>query len=171
MSGIETEIAGFTAKYAPPIAAALKACRRRMHGFFPRGFELVYDNYNALVFGYAPSERASDAIVSIAGYPRWITLFFLHGATLHDPDKLLQGDGKQVRGIRLVSPADFDNPAVRALLQRAIAPHADAFAAAPRLATIVKSVSAAQRSRRPGGGTARASRAATAGKRERSKRR
>jgi hypothetical protein len=32
--------------------------------------ELVYDNYNALVIGYGPTERASDALIFLAVYPR-----------------------------------------------------------------------------------------------------
>ena len=31
--------------------------------------ELVYDNYNALAIGYAPTERTSEAIFSIALFP------------------------------------------------------------------------------------------------------
>jgi hypothetical protein len=60
-------IAGFLAKYTPEIAGQLREARKHLAKHFPRGFELVYDNYNALVFAYAPTERASDAILSIAG--------------------------------------------------------------------------------------------------------
>jgi hypothetical protein len=148
---VEKQIAAFVSKYTPQLAAALEASRIRLRAAFPRGFELVYDNYNALVFGFSPTERASGAIVSIAGYPRWVTLFFLGGARLSDPHALLEGDGKQVRGITLKAPGDLDSPAVKALLRQALMPHAAAFAAAPPLTTVVKSVSAKQRPRRPAG--------------------
>ena len=146
---VERQIATFVAKYTPGIARATRMSRARLRTVFPRGHELVYDNYNALVFGYSPTERASGAIVSIAAYPRWVTLFFLHGASLADPTALLTGDGKQVRGVKLDSPADLDSPAIRALLKQAIAQRAREFRDAPALTTVVKSVSARQRPRRP----------------------
>ena len=70
--------------------------------------QLVYDNYNALAIGFGPSERASEAIFSIVLYPRWVTLFFLQGAGLADPKRLLKGSGKVVRHIVLASAADLD---------------------------------------------------------------
>jgi len=145
----EIAIRGFLSKYDPAIARQLRACRRTIRACVPRGYELVYDNHNALVFGFSPSERTSDALLSIAGYPRWVTLFLLKGATLSDPDGLLHGEGSQVRGLKLGAPADLDAAQVRALIARALAPAAKAFAAAPPLRTIVKSVSAKQRPRRP----------------------
>ncbi|MCA9730134.1 MAG: DUF1801 domain-containing protein [Candidatus Eisenbacteria bacterium] len=148
-TAVESEIGKFVDAYAPEIAASLRTCRRKVRRLFPRGYELVYDNYNALVFGFSATDRASEAILSIAGYPRWVTLFFLRGAALDDPDGLLEGSGRQVRSIRLATPGDLDKPAVRALVARAIAADAEALASAPRLATIVKSVSAKQRPRRP----------------------
>ena len=116
---------------------------------FPRGFELVYDNYNALVFGISPTERTSDAFISVAGYPRWVTLFFLHGADLRDAHRLLEGQGKQVRSVRLTEPKDINTPEVEALIAQAVLPYESAFLAAPSLSTIIKSVSAKQRPRRP----------------------
>jgi uncharacterized protein YdhG (YjbR/CyaY superfamily) len=145
----DAAIRGFIARYDPAIATQLKASRRKMRALVPRGYELVYDNYNALVFGFSPTERTSDALCSIAGYPRWVSLFLLKGARVADPDGLLEGSGSQVRGLRLRSAGDLDAPPVRALITRALAPAAATFAAAPPLRTIVKSVSARQRPRRP----------------------
>ncbi len=110
---------------------------------------MVFDNYNALVFGIGPSDRTRESFISIAGYPKWVTLFFLNGADLPDPEGLLEGDGKQVRGIRLKTPADMDTPAVAALIAQAVAPHRDALAAAPALATVIKMEVDKQRPRRP----------------------
>ena len=145
----ESQIKAFVAKYSAEIASQLQQARGRLRELFLRGYELVYDNYNALVFGFSPSERSSEAILSIAGYPRWITLFFLHGASMEDPDRLLQGQGTQVRGIRLASPDELDRSAVLSLIKQAIDPHRSAFEAAPPLRTVVKSVSQKQRPRRP----------------------
>ena len=150
-SPLESQIARFLAKYSPAIAEQLREARKRLRASFPRGFELVYDNYNALVFGISPTERTGDAFISVAGYPKWVTLFFLQGTGLRDPKSLLEGQGKQVRSIRLEDPARIDAPEVQALIAQAARPCSSAFLAAPTLTTIVKSVSAKQRPRRPPG--------------------
>ncbi len=145
----QRQVDSFIARYTPEMAAAINACRARLRERVPRGYELVYDNYNALAIGYAWDDKASASLVSIAGYPRWVTLFFLYGKGLPDPGGLLQGEGARVRSMRLASPDDLDKPAVQRLLDLALAPHAADFAAAPPLKTIVKAVSAKQRERRP----------------------
>ena len=73
----EAQLAAFLAKFTPEIETFAKAVRARMRSRLPGANELVYDNYNALAIGYAPSERASEAIFSIALFPRWVSLFFL----------------------------------------------------------------------------------------------
>jgi hypothetical protein len=143
------QVADFISRYAPEMAAALSACRKKLRARITRGYELVYDNYNALAIGYAYADKASASLVSIAGYPRWVTLFFLYGSGLPDPEGLLEGDGVRVRSIRLASPDDLDRPAVHRLLDLALALHESDFAAAPPLKTVIKSIAAKQRSRRP----------------------
>ncbi|MEP6503635.1 MAG: DUF1801 domain-containing protein [Betaproteobacteria bacterium] len=146
---VEAQIAPLLARYTPEIEARLRAARQRLRVLFPHGFELVYDNYNALVFAISPTGRTPDAFISVTGYPKWVTLFFLHGASLDDPLGLLEGAGKQVRGLRIAEPGDFDRPEVAALIAQAIARHRDALQAAPLLSTQVKAIAAKQRPRRP----------------------
>ncbi|MEP7067815.1 MAG: hypothetical protein ABI789_01190 [Usitatibacter sp.] len=145
----DSQIAGFLAKYTPAIETQLRDARARLRAFFPRGFELVFDNYNALVFGISPTERSQDAFVSVVGYPRWVTLFFLHGTDLNDPNGLLKGEGKQVRSIRLNGSADINSPAVTALINQAAKAKEAALHVAPSISTVVKTVVAKQRPRRP----------------------
>lgn len=146
-----TQIASFLAKYTPQMAATASDARVQMRKRIPGGVEFVYDNYNALVFGFGPNERPSDAVLSLAIFPEWVTLCFLKGAKLADPKKLLKGSGNIVRNIRLSSPAHLDDPDIERLLGAAIAAAAPGFGSEisePR--TIVKSISAKQRPRRPG---------------------
>jgi len=147
----EARIEAFVAKYTPAIAAQLRDARQRLRAHFPRGVEMVFDNYNALVFGIGATDASRDSFISIAGYPKWVTLFFLEGADLHDPEGLLEGDGKQIRSVRLKTPADLDAPAVAALIAQAIAPRAQALAAAAPLSTVIKMEVDKQRPRRPSG--------------------
>ena len=148
MSSID-RIEHFIGKYPPDIASGLTAARARMRSRVLRGYEWVYDNYNALVFAYGPVGHAREAVLSLAAYPRWVTLFLLQGADLEDPHAVLRGNGGSVRSVRLVRPGQLDEPALAALIEAALAPHSAAFAAAPPLRTVIESVSARQRPRRP----------------------
>src|SRR5436190_24049657 len=98
------QLAKLVANYAPEIARAFMVARRKMRAFVPRGYELVYENYNALGVGFGHGQKASHAILSIVAYPRWVTLFFLYGVNLKDPSSLLDGSGSRVRSVRLKSP-------------------------------------------------------------------
>jgi len=145
----ERDLQGLIDKYTPEIATLARACLKKMRTKLPGAVQLIYDNYNALAIGFGPSDRASDAIFSIVLYPRWVTLFFLQGAGLPDPNKILKGSGKVVRHIVLAAAEDLDKPAIQALmtvaLNRARAPIDPA---APGNIEI-RSISAKQRPRRP----------------------
>lgn len=141
-------IAAFLAKYDPEITRQARATRRKLRKLMPTAVELIYDNYNALVFGFAPDEHASDAILSMALYPRWVTLFFLQGRNLPDPEGLLEGAGRVVRSIRLESEKDLDKRSVRALMAQAIARARVPLPPTGRGRTVIRSVSARQRPRR-----------------------
>src|SRR5262245_31588094 len=115
----------------------------------PGAVELVYDNYNALVIGFGPTERPSQAIFSVVVFPRWVTLCFLQGAKVPDPQRRLQGNGKQVRHIRLAAADDLDTPGVRDLITRALECASGPFDGTGDGRLIIKSISAKQRPRRP----------------------
>jgi hypothetical protein len=142
------QLRAFLSKYSPEIAASAQAILKKMRARYPSALELVYDNYNALAIGFSPSERPSEAIFSIAIYPNWINLFFLQGKTLPDPKKVLQGEGNQVRHIRLPSPATLDDPDVVALMQAAATRAKVPFDPAGKHRLIIRSVAAKQRPRR-----------------------
>ena len=138
----------FLARFSPEVAALARTARAKLRKRLPRAIEMVYDNYNALVIGFGPSEKTSEAAFSIALYPRWVTLFFLQGVALKDPERVLVGAGKQVRRIVIEGPETLDQPAVRALIAQAWK-RAGAPPAAIRRCVVIKSISAKQRPRRP----------------------
>ena len=115
----------------------------------PGAVELVYDNYNALAIGFGPNERAADLIFSITLYPRWVSLFFVHGAGLPDPERRLQGSGSRIRHVVLATARTLDEPAIRALIDQALARAAEPIDRTQRGRIVIKSVSAKQRPRRP----------------------
>ena len=141
---------GFLAKYSPEVAALGRAAHRKMRQLLPGAYEMVYDNYNALVIGFSPSERPSDALFSIALYPRWVNLYFLDAAaSLPDPHGLLKGSGNIVRRLRLESAEDLDKPAVRTLIAEALVRAETPMVRTRRNSLVIRAVSAKQRPRRP----------------------
>jgi hypothetical protein len=143
------QLAGFIAKYDPEIAALAERVLARMRARLPGAVELVYDNYNALAIGFGPSERASQAIFSVVLYPRWVSLFFLQARGLNDPQKLLRGHGSTARHIVLKDADTLDEPAVQKLMKDALEKAATPLNATAPGGLVIKSISAAQRPRRP----------------------
>jgi hypothetical protein len=145
----QSQLDDFLDKYAPEIATMARDCLKTMRARLPGATQLVYDNYNALAIGFAPSDRPSEAIFSIVLYPRYVTLFFLQGVNLPDPKKLLQGSGTKVRHIRLERSADLDKPAIRKLMLVAMKNAKTPIEPAAPARLIIRSISAKQRPRRP----------------------
>ncbi len=146
----EQQPARCIAKYATDVATLAHAVLATMRTRLPGAVELVYDNYNALAIAFGATERTADAIFSIALYPRWMSLFFVRGATLPDPQKLSKGSGKTMRHIVLKDAATVDTPAVRALMSQALEHAVSALDATRPNRIVIKSISAKQRPRRPG---------------------
>jgi len=144
----EQQLAGFIRKFAPRNQALIRALRRALRRRFPTAHEMVYDNYNFFVIGYSPTERPSDAFVSLAADRNGATLFFIRGAGLPDPAGLLQGAGKQVRFVRCGSATTLALPAVEALLAAAADRLDPGLRTAGKGKLIIRSVSAKQRPRR-----------------------
>ena len=151
------QLASFIAKFSPDVARQTKAALKKMRVMLPGAVELVYDNFNALAIGFCPipgNERTSDAVFSIAVFPRRPSLVFIYGSRLRDPRKLLNGSGNQVRHIPLTDAKTLDLPGVRALMNQALK-NAGAkpirTASTPRSnrgRIVIKSISAKQRPRR-----------------------
>jgi hypothetical protein len=144
----DEQLADFLSRFLPEVAGMAQAALERMRARLPGAIELVYDNYNALVIGFGPTERPSEALFSIVVYPRYVSLAFLTGAELTDRDRVLQGDGKRVRHVRITEPEVIDTAAISALIGEAVGlaqpwdEHRDR-----RL--VIQSISAKQRPRRP----------------------
>jgi hypothetical protein len=75
--------------------AAIAKLRKRLKG----ATQLVYDNDNALVIGFVPTDRPSDVVLSIALYPR------VGHDVLHARRAAARSDGP-ARGRRQAGPCD-----------------------------------------------------------------
>jgi hypothetical protein len=145
-----TRLHTFIGRFDPAIRRLVREARSKLRRRLPSAIELVYDNYNALAIGFASSERMSDTIVSLAVYARGVNLYFMYGAALADPHRLLLGGGNQGRFVRLESAATLDRPEIVELLAAAMD---EGEGETPLKRTgrgyiVIKSVSAKQRPRR-----------------------
>jgi hypothetical protein len=144
-----TQLDEFLAKFDPAVEKVARAALARMRKRLPGATQLVYDNYNALAIAFSPTDKRSDIILSIALYPRWVSVFFMRGATLPDPQKVLKGGGSTVRHVVLENASDLDKPAVAAVIDAAVNRAEPPFDPARRGEVIVKMALKTIRARRP----------------------
>ena len=147
MTDAEAELESFIVRFLPEVAAVGREAVAKLRQRLPEADVLVYDNYNALAVGFAPGEKSSQAIMSIAFYPRWCSLFLTR--RVDDPEKRLQGTGGVVGHIVLKAAADLNDAYVCGLIDQAMIGSKTPFDPAHKGRLIIKSVSAKQRPRRP----------------------
>jgi hypothetical protein len=117
---------------------------------YPNCNELIYDNYNALAFGWSPTDKVGHTFCSVAvGRSSYNVHFgFYWGSQISDPDKILLGKGNQYRYILVESKTDFPKTYIKKLLKEAYA-NSLAKVKDPKQMlkgqTIVKSISAKKR--------------------------
>jgi hypothetical protein len=85
----------------------------------PWGFELVYDNYNALG-GFSPTPQLGHRSLSCR-HPKWVTLFFFNGCTCQI-ERILQGSGARIRSLHLQPFSLLGSEAVEELLAQTVRP-------------------------------------------------
>jgi hypothetical protein len=141
------QLADFIAKFDPHIRKLARQCRALLRKRLPTAIELVYDNFQALAIGYCPTERMHDCIVSLAIFPRGVSLSFFYGATLPDPTGILEGSGNQNRFVRLENAEALLRPDVEALIRAAIAQSEAPLPESGGGYTVIKSISVRQRPR------------------------
>ena len=124
MTNPETQLASYFAKYEPTMVKLGKALRAKLRARLPGLSEIVYvyENQNALVISYSPTEHGHEGLCGFKLTPRSMELFFGQGALLSksDPSKLLQGSGKTARRVVLNSMADFNRPEIEVLMAAAL---------------------------------------------------
>jgi hypothetical protein len=138
----------FIAKYSPSVAKTARAALAKMRARLPGAVELVYDNYNALAIAFSPTDAPKDIVLSIALYPRWVSLFFANAGRLPDPHKVLRGSGTKYKHVVLENVDLIDDARVEAIIAAAVMRANVAFDAKAKNRTVVQSVSAKQRPRR-----------------------
>jgi hypothetical protein len=116
---------------------------------YPDANELIYDNYNAVAFGWSISDKLGDTFCSIAvGRTSHNVHFgFYWGAKIADPEKKLIGEGNQYRYILVPDIKKFPKTYIKKLLKEAYAYSLAKMKPGKPVhsTTVVKSVSAKKR--------------------------
>jgi hypothetical protein len=142
------QLESFIDKFDTPNQSLIRTTRQVLRKRFPTAHELVYDNYNFFVIGYSPTERPSDSLLSIAAAASGVSICFMWGVKLDNSKKLLTGDGKQTRFLKVPSVDVLKNPDVIDLMAAA---ESGAKVPMPKSGSgnlVIRSISAKQRPRR-----------------------
>jgi hypothetical protein len=94
--------------------------------------ELVYEYRDWFVISYSPNEQGYAGVIAIRVNADGVKLYLSGGKELSDPEKLLQGSGKQMRWMHLQSASAFARPDVASLIDKAIALSSVPFASVGR---------------------------------------
>ena len=86
----------------------------------PNACEVVRPGERAATYGVGP-RKMIDGYAYILSHARWVNLGFYQGADLADPETRLEGTGARMRHVKVRSTQDANDPAVRALLESALA--------------------------------------------------
>jgi hypothetical protein len=88
---------------------------------YPLTNELIYDNYNALAFGWSPTDKVGHTFCSIAvgRTSKNIHFGFYWGAEINDPMKILIGKGNQYRYILVDNLKAFPKAYIKKLIAEA----------------------------------------------------
>jgi hypothetical protein len=149
MATAQQQLDAFLKKYSPETEKLGRSAITHLRKRLPGAICPVYDNYNALAVGFGPTAKISALPISIAFYPRWATLFFMFGATLDDPDGLMEGKGPRIRSVRLDGLGMLKSEPVDVLISAAVLQAGWKLDPKAKGDLIIQSVSAKQRPRRP----------------------
>lgn len=102
---------------------SVRAARRTVRAIAPKATETAYGSrkpQSKSAMWKLVRYAVNDAyVVGIGTFATYAWLFFYRGRELDDDSGLLEGSGKQMRSIKLRTPADAARPAVKRMLRKA----------------------------------------------------
>jgi hypothetical protein len=146
----QSDLLQFLSPFSNDIRTIVLELRNFVWDLYPESNELIYDNYNAVAFGWSTSDKLGDTFCTIAvgRTSNNIHFGFYRGHEIEDPEKILIGSGNQYRYILVKDLKLFPKIYMKKLVKNA---HANSLARRKELKehkeglTIVKSVSEKKR--------------------------
>lgn len=114
-----SDLVKFMLPYPDSVKVAALWLREFVWDLYPETNELIYDNYNAVAFGWSPTDKAGDVFCSIAVCSDHVNFGFNRGVDFSDPQQVLIGNGNQYRYLRVRDKDDFPEEYMKQLLQSA----------------------------------------------------
>ena len=117
------ELLGFLEPFSDDITDLVMWLRDFAWDLCPNANELIYDNYNAVAFGWSPTEKLGHTICSIAvgRSSKNVHFGFYWGNEISDPDNILLGKGNQYRYILVTDQKTFPKAYISTLVKQAYA--------------------------------------------------
>ncbi|HMF70437.1 MAG TPA: hypothetical protein VK616_03125 [Flavitalea sp.] len=111
----------FLKPFGDDITELIMRLREFAWDLYPETNELIYDNYNAVAFGWSPTDRVGHTFCSIAvgRSSKNVHFGFYWGSELSDPDKILLGEGNQYRYILVTDIKKFPRTYIKKLVKQA----------------------------------------------------
>jgi hypothetical protein len=116
---METDVHAFLASYPPSVRELAWKLRALVCEVMPQVREHV--DASARMIGYGLGPTIADSMCIIAPYSSHVILMFGKGGELPDPAGLLKGTEHHVRSVKIMAASDIEAPALRALLEQAVA--------------------------------------------------
>jgi Domain of unknown function (DU1801) len=138
----------FLLPYPKKIINLALSLREFVWDLYPNCNELIYDNYNAVAFGWSTSDKLGDTFCTIAAFSNFVHFGFYYGTKIADPEKRLEGKGSQFRYIKVAELKDLPKTYIKKLLKEAYNNSLAGLKDEKQLlkgVTIVKSISAKKR--------------------------
>lgn len=110
-------------KFLKPFDGGIKETvlwlREFVWDLYPTSNELIYDNYNALAFGWSLTDRVGHLFCNIAvgRTSKNIHFGFYWGSEISDPEKRLIGQGNQYRYLLVKTKKEFPKTYIKKLLK------------------------------------------------------
>jgi hypothetical protein len=119
MAKTSTDVDGFLARYPPAVRDLAHQVRALLRSELPDANEIVYLSHSNIIFTLGRS--MGEGIAYLAPFKGHVNLGLMYGASLPDPEKLLEGTGKNMRHIKVREAEQLQIPALRALIRAAAA--------------------------------------------------
>jgi hypothetical protein len=113
-----TDLLKFLTPFSPAINDIVLWLRDFVWDLYPQANELIYDNYNAVAFGWSPTDKVGHTFCSIAigRTSKNIHFGFYWGSEIADPEKILLGQGNQYRYILVDDVKAFPTTYIKKLM-------------------------------------------------------
>jgi len=111
----------FIEPFGDDITELVMWLREFVWDLYPETNELIYDNYNAVAFGWSPTDKVGHTFCSIAigRTSKNVHFGFYWGSEISDPDKILLGLGNQYRYILVTDKDKFPKVYIQKLVEEA----------------------------------------------------